>query len=1541
MTESSPKSSLTKKIFRALLALILCPIVLLWALIAALYIPAVQKMAVEKVCRWVGENSEYQMSIGAFHLQFPLTATIDSFLIKKDSATILEGRQIKADIHPAALLRGAVEVNYITIDHTQIDTRDLIQSTHIKGSIGNFRVTARSIHPSRKSIGLRRVYLADSNFDVTLSPTKEDEDSTKNNNDWIITLRKGVINNVGVNITIPDDTIAISTKIGQFKIADATADLGSEKFGVQTLTLKHSSAQYNRGTQPDSIAPLDHLWATDIGLSAGPLSYCPTGASALIKEFTLTQKDGFKVKQLSLLAEADEKSLRLDRLSLTTANGTTLGAKAIIPQELLKGLKGGRASATAKLHIEKPDLRRLVSSSLYKSIDFLPDSMLDASINLSGNLQQLSIDTLSATVPLLSRIGARGTINNIDKGKALSAQIKFDGQIADVAHLIKKGATADTLAPQTLTLRGNSTYEHSVCSLALRALTGEGRAALRASYNIKEKSYSARTRLRGINLTKILPEVPLHQLTLSLKAEGRGLDPFDQSTRYNYDLQIDTLRYDTIALHKLHFTAKQMNGLSSIMLASHDPNLALQITAATHLDSTLITNSSHIELDNALLDKIGLTAAPLEASMTLDIEASTNMRQSHNLTIKGDGFRLVTPKKTFTPAPLHFEASTAPDTSYVNINTGDLKIKGTMASGYTALGEALKSIERLYSEARTSRHTLYYIDDYEKELPSFSLSIDCGQQNIASNFLRYNNIDFNSAKLDLKLNDRKEINGRGGIYGFKSESMQLDTVQFSLRQDSNLIRYFAGLRTRSLDPGQKKLKFYSALYGNIKKDSLTTNYIFRDNNERVGARLKLFTHLSPRNMRLHFDPDAIILGHTFRFNPDNYFSVGKDYAIRSNIELKDSIGSGVRLLSNNDSTQLRDLSAELFNVDLKLLTALLPFAPDISGTLNADIHYRDDDGQMLVGSDIQLSDIIYEGTPMGDGTAELAYLPKGKKQHYIDLTLHHNKNEVLNIYGDYFGDSISPTIDGEAVLSHFPLQLSDAFLKESGLSLGGYIDGNIKLKGKIESPVSNGEIHFDSVSAEAPIFGAKLHLKDDRVAVKNNKLTFKNFDIYAHSATPFNINGTIDIKNLLNPEFNLIMRATDYQIVNAKRKKGNMLYGNMSLDFNSQLRGPLDALQINGSATLLGSSDITYVMQDTPLATESELDGLVKFVNFADTTQINESEPPGVDFGNLTMNITLNIEEGARINADFDENRSSYIELQGGGNLNLTYTGEAGINLTGRYTLSDGQLKYTLPIIPLKTFNISDGSYINWTGDIWNPTVNITALERMTSSVTMDDGVSQAVAFDVGVVLTNTLDNMGLSFTLSAPENAAVQNELNAVDKETLNKYAVTMLITGAYLGSSGGITVSNALSSFLDARINDIAGNAMKSVDINVGITDVDNNQTGDTYKNYSFSFAKRFWNDRLTIVIGGEVNSGNNTERSNSFINNVSLEWKISREGNRYIRIFYDKNYESILEGEITETGVGYVYKRKLDKLTELFIFGKRKRTQSASDAPAKIQE
>ena len=68
------------------------------------------------------------------------------------------------------------------------------------------------------------------------------------------------------------------------------------------------------------------------------------------------------------------------------------------------------------------------------------------------------------------------------------------------------------------------------------------------------------------------------------------------------------------------------------------------------------------------------------------------------------------------------------------------------------------------------------------------------------------------------------------------------------------------------------------------------------------------------------------------------------------------------------------------------------------------------------------------------------------------------------------------------------------------------------------------------------------------------------------------------------------------------------------------------------------------------------------------------------------------------------------------------------------------------------------------------------------------------------------------------------------------------------------------ALNSFLQSEINNIAGSALKSVDITLGMEQYDQNGTGSGGErtDFSFRFAKRFYNDRISIILGGRVSTG-----------------------------------------------------------------------------------
>lgn len=182
---------------------------------------------------------------------------------------------------------------------------------------------------------------------------------------------------------------------------------------------------------------------------------------------------------------------------------------------------------------------------------------------------------------------------------------------------------------------------------------------------------------------------------------------------------------------------------------------------------------------------------------------------------------------------------------------------------------------------------------------------------------------------------------------------------------------------------------------------------------------------------------------------------------------------------------------------------------------------------------------------------------------------------------------------------------------------------------------------------------------------------------------------------------------------------------------------------------------------------------------------------------------------------------------------------------------------------------------------------------------------------------------MGLEFIISAPEDMSVNNELLSMGPEQRGKLAVTMLTTGMYLadGNTGGFSMNSALSSFLQSEINNITGNALKTLDLSIGL-DNTTDASGQMHTDYSFKFAKRFWNNRLKVQLGGKVSTGQEIQGQNqSFFDNVTMEYRLSPTANQYVKLFYNQNAYDWLEGYTGEYGGGFVWRRKLDKFMDIF--------------------
>ena len=544
--------------------------------------------------------------------------------------------------------------------------------------------------------------------------------------------------------------------------------------------------------------------------------------------------------------------------------------------------------------------------------------------------------------------------------------------------------------------------------------------------------------------------------------------------------------------------------------------------------------------------------------------------------------------------------------------------------------------------------------------------------------------------------------------------------------------------------------------------------------------------------------------------------------------------------------------------------------------------------------------------------------------HAIDGTLAIDGQEVASLSGSYVNRKVSgghERIDGLLSLERTPLSLVNGFVPDHLVGLEGYAEGELTVKGSLGRPLVDGEVVLDSAYLVSQPYGVRLRFDPDPVQIEGSKLLLDNFAIYAYNDNAMNMQGNLDFSNPDRMTLDVRMQAQDFMLVNSKQKAGSLAFGKGFVNFFAVMRGPLDQLSFRGKLDVLGTTDLTYLLLDSPLSTDNQIEELVRFTDFTDSTQtvVQRPVPTGLD-----VDLRISIDEGAHVKCGLNADQTNYVDLFGGGDLRLRFNGAEEMQLTGRYTLSSGTMKYSLPIIPLKTFTIQDGSYVEFTGQPMNPTLNITATERTKANVGTADGLSRTVVFDCGVIITKTLGDMGLQFTIAAPEDMSVQNELSALSAEEQGKLAVTMLTTGMYLadGNTGSFSMNSALSSFLQSEINQITGSALKTLDLSVGM-DNSTDASGQTHTDYSFSFAKRFWNNRLKVQIGGKVSSGQEAVQGQqqSFFDNVMMEYRLSPTSNQYVKLFYNQNVYDWLEGYTSEYGGGFVWKRKLDHWWEIF--------------------
>ena len=1513
---------------------VLSPLLLFIILAALLYLPPVQNWVVQKVTAIASEKTGMEISVGHVNLEWPLDLGINDFRVlhQNDSLpqvkdTIADIRKLVVNVRLLPLFSKKVVIEELSLQQSKINTNGFISDLRIKGEFDKLWLSSNGIDLSQETVEVNGARLSDAHIDITLSDTAA-IDTTESSLMWKIFADSLSFTRSRLTLTLPGDTTTTNIWFGKAVARKADINLATETYKVGSLEWRDGSLGY---------APMA---VTGISLGADSICYSPKGTSLFVRQsaFKLNLGDGrgLQITEMTggLSLDSAFNHIRMPLMSLRTPDSNIM-AEADMDFNVFDGQHPGVMKLRLFAQVGKQDLFALTGQLPQKFTQHFPAHPLIIRGSIDGNMDHMKLTGIDIDLATAVHATLKGTIDHMTDLRRMKADIKVDAKTKSLnfmTALLDPEMSNVIRIPDGITLNGHLTANGTKYSADLTAHEGSGSIRMNGSATIpldaKDEfvtdmtSYDADISIKDLNVHHFLPKDSIYTLTADMKASGYGTDLLSPKSRLTADARILALQYGQWNLDNLTATINLQNGRGQANITGHNKILEGNIGADLLLNPRRIEGTISGDFTKADLYQMRLTDRPLTIGTQGSLKIDSDMKQSHYISGRLNNVFVKDANKTYSPGDVGILLRTNPDTTYVRAQSGDFILKFDTNSGY----ERLLSQFSVLSDSVMAQFNDKVIDQpaIKRLLPTMRLHLESKRENPVAHMLRAIGIDFKETVIDLNTSTETGVNGQSHIYSLNYDSILIDTIRLNLTQKGDRLTYQGQVRNNKRNP---QFVFNTLVDGHIHQHGALAGLRYFDDKGRMGVRIGATAEMETGGLRFRLMPDRPTLGYKeFNLNKDNFIFISPDKKIQAKVDLIADDRAGMKIYTENqDSTMLQDLTVSLNRIDLGELSSVIPYIPHITGKLNGDYHIlMDQDEHISVASDMGVTDMTYEGAPIGNLSTEMVYLQKEGNTHAIEARLMLNDEEFGLLKGSYYNED-KGLIDATFDMTRMPLSLVNGFVPDQLVGLDGYAEGSLTIRGTTAHPDINGEVYVDSAHLISIPYGIRMRLDNDPVRIVGSKLLLENYGLYAYNDQPLNIMGSIDFSDTDRIMTNLLIGAKNLLLINAKQEAKSITWGKAFVDIMAQIQGPLDEMNMRGRLKVLGSTDMTYLLLDSPLSTDNHLDELVKFTDFSDSTQtvITRPVPTG-----LTANMRIEVSEGAHFVCNLNPEQTNYLDLTGGGELTMLYNSQ-GINLHGKYTLTNGEMKYSLPIIPLKTFTIKEGSFVNFDGDPMNPELDITATERTKATVSDESGVSRSVVFDCGVVIKERLNNMGLKFIIDAPEDNVVKGELSAMSEEERGKIAVTMLTTGMYLadGNTSGFSMNAALSSFLQNEINNITGSALKTIDVSLGI-DNSTDASGTMHTDYSFKFAKRFLNNRLKIEIGGLVSSGSNNAmgQKQSFFDNVSMEYRLNQNATQNLKLFYKQNVYDWLEGYTSEYGAGFIWRRKLDNFWDIFRFWRK---------------
>ena len=1328
---------------------------------------------------------------------------------------------------------------------------------------------------------------------------------------------------------------------------------------VAKMILDSNRLQYDDGNKKSSNSGIDysHLQVSDFTLHANQVELGTTGYAGNIEQLGLTERSGLKLKKLSGNFAYSDRQIKAQHLYLKT-NSSEIKNQSDIEYASVSSLVKHTGDVRADVNFDHSVLSvrdlLLFVPALAPNLKGYENTSFRVNGTIRGQVKNLFVSNFEMTGLKQTVVRASGNIRGLPGLKKLNYDILFDQLTTgkkDVEQIVPaKLIPADIRIPEMVTLKGTCKGDLNQFDTRLQIHSSNGDLSVNGALDLKNKTYDLGTTTDELDLGYLIgQEKNLGKFSLHATAKGEGFDYKTMNSAIHLSLtdgRIKQYEYKNLLADIL-----LKDGKATIQSSLHNNDISFDLHGnVSGLNSKFPAVQLKLQLDTLNPYALHLIKDTIHLKFAMDADFSNtdpdnlqgNMQlrdlvfadHTHHLTT--DSIEFVAEKKD-SGEDIHFHAEML-DASL----TGNYKL--------TAIAQALQQTINDYYNLPGFKNENISPEQWElrvlvKPSPMFFQYLPA-----------WNGTDTMSAAI-LFNSQSNELHADLFAPLIQINDQAIHQLQIRVDTKDSALYY----STIIADAGKPGFQIYqSSISGHAANNRLFAALVLRDKKNKERYRIAGNGSFSGNDSKFSIEPDSLLLNYEqwnlSRGNFIHYDSTGliiHDFKL-SNKEQSLSVNS--RTSSTNSPI---DIAFDNFHIK-----TISQFAEQDSllmdGLLNGRIAVRNILSNPAFTSDLYVNNLSYEADTIGNVTVKIDNEQANAFSAHIALVGGNN----MNIDGTYYTGE--EKMNMKINIGHLNLAVLKAFSYGQLRDIRGVLKGNIQATGSLGRPVLNGVLNFNNAFVTPYLTGETYRLPSETVQFNERGIDFHDFVFFDSAGNKATINGNAYTNDWKDYRLDLTLKAANFRLVNAPKEVNRLFYGRLNIDADIGVTGDAKQPKVNANLRVNKQTDFTVILPSSdPEMVDRE--GVVRFVNnkqSADTISLRrrlDSVARQSPLKGMDVAATIETDSSAQFTMIVDERNGDALSVRGRAFLAGGIDKSGKTSLTGNYELENGAYNVSLSVLKRK-FNIQKRSVITWTGNPTSANMNITAtyvvntasidlmaqeLAGMPSGQT--DKYKTKLPFQVNLIMTGELLKPVIKFDITLPANVlalwpdvdAKLQQIRTSESET-NKQVFALLLLGRFIqqnptqsadaSADAALIARQSVSSILTDQMNQLAGSLIKGVDLSFDLTAQDDYSTGTkvSQTQLNVGMSKNLFSERVKVTVGSNFQLGDTYQgqSTSNIAGDVSVDYRLSKDGRYTLRVYRKDQYETIVEGQVVETGISFILSFDYNQFRELFQSQKKEK-------------